>query len=153
MSQPSSGQSNDRDERTPRNQFPPPAVGTGAGSQSQWQAQVAPAYPQSGYQQSGYPPSGYPQPAYPQPGYAQAAYSGQRGGMPPMPSAYWPLSIVAVLLSLIFGVLALVYSSQVQPKYQAGDFAGAVAASNNARMWGIVGCVVGVVLIIALSSY
>jgi len=49
------------------------------------------------------------------------------------------------------GIVAIVYSNQVQAKLMAGDVEGARVASNNAKMWGIIGCVVGGLLVLAGS--
>src|ERR1700684_2406129 len=49
--------------------------------------------------------------------------------------------LVFALLATIFccipaGIPAIVYAAQVNGKLQAGDIAGAQAASKNAKMWG-----------------
>jgi len=43
--------------------------------------------------------------------------------------------ITTVLCCLPAGIPAIVYAAQVNGKLQAGDIAGAKAASNNAKMW------------------
>ena len=43
--------------------------------------------------------------------------------------------LVTVLCCLPFGIPAIVYAAQVNGKVQAGDIAGAQAASKNAKMW------------------
>jgi hypothetical protein len=43
--------------------------------------------------------------------------------------------LVTVLCCLPFGIPAIVYAAQVNGKLQAGDIAGAQAASKNAKMW------------------
>jgi hypothetical protein len=73
------------------------------------------------------------------------------------PSPYWGLSITSLFFSLfvlfIPGVVAMVYSAQVQQKWDRGDADGAARASKNAQIWGIVGIVVGgIVLLGYLSS-
>jgi hypothetical protein len=87
-------------------------------------------------------PSGYP-PYAGGPGYQGAPY-----GMPPggaKPSAYWPLSIVGLLCSLLFGAIAMYYSAQVGRRWNRGDVEGARRASRTARRLGIVAIVVGVI--------
>ena len=43
--------------------------------------------------------------------------------------------LVTVLCCPPFGIPAIVYAAQVNGKLQAGDIAGAQAASKNAKMW------------------
>lgn len=58
--------------------------------------------------------------------------------------------IVTLLCCLPFGIPAIVYAAQVDGKLRAGDYEGALASSNKARMWcwlafafGLVACVIG----------
>jgi hypothetical protein len=68
------------------------------------------------------------QPRVPGPG-------GYPSGQPPVPNhLVW--SILATLFCCLpFGIVAIVYSSQVSSKLQAGDFAGAQASSRSAKTW------------------
>src|SRR4051812_32519664 len=43
--------------------------------------------------------------------------------------------LTTVLCCLPTGIAAIIYSAQVNAKLQAGDFAGAQTASNNAKIW------------------
>jgi hypothetical protein len=43
--------------------------------------------------------------------------------------------LATVLCCLPAGIVAIVYAAQVNGKLQAGDIAGAQAASKNAKMW------------------
>ena len=43
--------------------------------------------------------------------------------------------LTTVLCCLPAGIPAIIYAAQVNGKLQAGDVAGATAASNNAKMW------------------
>jgi hypothetical protein len=59
--------------------------------------------------------------------------------MPP-PGATVPNYLVFAILATVLcciptGIAAIVYAAQVNGKLQAGDYAGAQAASNNAKMW------------------
>jgi hypothetical protein len=47
----------------------------------------------------------------------------------------WPLPL---------GIVAIVYAAQVNSKLNAGDIAGAMAASRNARLWILIALVVGI---------
>lgn len=49
---------------------------------------------------------------------------------------YLAHSILATLFCCVpFGIVSIVYAAQVNSKLAAGDYAGAVEASNKARMW------------------
>ena len=67
---------------------------------------------------------------------------------PPTPNVpnYLIHSILATLCCCLpFGVVALVYASQVNTKLAAGDVAGAEASSRSARTWVIVAVIAGIV--------
>ena len=67
------------------------------------------------------------------------------GGATPKIENYLTQSILVTLCCCIpFGIVAIVYSAQVNSKLQAGDFAGAQKASDNAKMWGWIGFGVGI---------
>jgi hypothetical protein len=56
------------------------------------------------------------------------------------PAVYVPNYLVFAILATVLcclptGIAAIVYAAQVNGKLQAGDIAGAQAASKNARMW------------------
>ncbi len=58
----------------------------------------------------------------------------------PPPGATVPNYLVFAILTTVFcclptGIPAIVFAAQVNGKLQAGDFAGAQAASKNAKMW------------------
>jgi hypothetical protein len=61
------------------------------------------------------------------------------------PPAYWPLSIVGVLFSVVFGAFAIYFSAQVGRRWDRGDVDGARRASRTARTLGIVAIVVGAI--------
>ena len=70
----------------------------------------------------------------------------------PSPPNFWAMSIVSFLVSFLFGGIAMYFSYQVGQRYKAGDVEGARRASTNAKVWGIVGLVVGGLLIISIAS-
>lgn len=77
------------------------------------------------------------------------------GDLPPKPENYlvWAI-LVTVLCCLPLGIVSIVFASQVDSKYQAGDYQGAIIASRKAKtfMWWSVGLwVVGVVITIAIQ--
>ena len=106
----------------------------------------------------------YPPPQYPPPPAAQQGFTPpppQPGKLPPQPayqqpqaqvtapSAHWPLSIVAVVLCWIVGVVAVYFSFQVGERARAGNLAGAAQASKMARLWAWIAIGVGVLIILA----
>ena len=53
----------------------------------------------------------------------------------------------------VFGIIAVVYASQVNGKLQMGDQVGAQAAAESAKLWSIVGLVVGgIFLVISIGG-
>jgi len=61
-------------------------------------------------------------------------------GYPAVPQVYVPNYLVFAILTTVLcclpaGIPAIVYAAQVNGKLQAGDVAGAQAASKNAKMW------------------
>ncbi|MEU3932828.1 CD225/dispanin family protein [Streptomyces sp. NPDC029044] len=84
----------------------------------------------------------------------QGAYPGQR--MTP------PTYMVGAILVTLFcflptGIAAIVFSSQVSAKANAGDLAGAAESSRKARLWVIVSLAAGVVawiilMVVSLST-
>lgn len=65
---------------------------------------------------------------------------------PPKVPNYLIHSIVVTLCCCLpFGVVALVFSAQVNSKLAAGDVAGAEASSRSAKTWVIVAVVAGIV--------
>ena len=96
-----------------------------------------------------------PNPPY-QP-YGQQPYgNGQQPPMPPYqqsgapypapPQNYLVWAILSTICcSPIFGIVSIVFASQVNSKFRAGDVAGAMEASRKAKTWAIVAAVVGVV--------
>lgn len=67
---------------------------------------------------------------------------------PPMPPTYLAWSIIALLLCcLIPGVIALIYSARVEPRYNSGDYIGARKASESAQMWIIISVIAGLISI------
>jgi hypothetical protein len=63
------------------------------------------------------------------------------------------MSIVSFLLSFLFGGIAMYFSYQVGQRYRAADLEGARKASSRAKVWGIVGIVIGgLFLLISLTA-
>jgi len=75
---------------------------------------------------------------------------------PPPPNVpnYLVHSIVATLCCCLpLGVVALVYSSQVNTKLAAGDIAGAEESSRKAKKWAIVTLIIGIVVYLGSTAF
>jgi hypothetical protein len=119
----------------PRYPVTPPPPPTGS-----WTTQD-PYAPYAGH--LGQPYAGGPDP------YGQLPYQPYAGGpggqLTAKPPAYWPLSIVALLFSFLFGAIAIYFSVQVGRRWDRGDLDGSRRASRTARVLGVIAIVVGVV--------
>ncbi len=82
--------------------------------------------------------------------------------LPPKPNNYLPLSIVATVIGLcspccvglIVGIIAIVYSTQVDSKYDYKDFIGARHSSGNAKILSFVAIGLGIVgLILSVITF
>lgn len=93
----------------------------------------------SGSSQQTYTP---PPPAVPRPSFTPA--SPVPTG-PAVPNYLVQSILVTLCCCLPLGIVALVFSTQVNSKLAAGDVAGAMAASKNAKMWCLIAVALGVV--------
>lgn len=67
------------------------------------------------------------------------------------PSTYLGWAIAACILCCVpFGIVAIIYASQVNEKWLRGDYEGARRASSNAQLWIILSIVLGVICSIAI---
>ena len=125
------------------------------GAPTDWQAQPpsqGTAQPTGGFQG---PPQQQFQPAPPwTQGWQGGPPPGGWHGGPPTPQTWMvPAVLVTLFCFLPTGIAAIVYASQVTSKQSVGDYAGAVAASEKAKLWVIVSVVLGVIVgIIIVSS-
>ena len=98
------------------------------------------------------PPPGSGPPPPPPPPLGQAPYGGQPGqgygqrggGAPPPNYLVWAI-LVTIFCCLPFGIASIVFAAQVNGKYAAGDYAGAMDSSRKAKQFAIWGVVIGVV--------
>jgi ABC-type Fe3+ transport system permease subunit len=65
----------------------------------------------------------------------------------PANNMVWAI-LTTVLCCLPFGVVSIVYASQVDGKWNSGDHAGAQEAADKAKRWAIISAVVGVVAVV-----
>ena len=73
--------------------------------------------------------------------------AGGPAGAPP--SNYLvPAILVTLFCCLPAGIVAIIFATQVNSKYAAGDIQGAMNASKNAKTWTMVGAGVGLVVIV-----
>src|SRR5829696_2585069 len=87
------------------------------------------------------PPQAPPQPEM------QTSYAPQ-SSQPDVPNYLVPAILTTVFCCLPFGIVSIVYAAQVNGKVAAGDRAGALESSRNARMWALISFVTGLVLIV-----
>lgn len=91
----------------------------------------------------------YGQQQYAQQQYGQAHYGPQYGQQfgpqqTPPPPSYLGWAIASTLCCCLpLGIVAIIYASQVNTKWLAGDVAGAYRASNRAQIWLILSIVLG----------
>ena len=95
---------------------------------------------------------GQPRPYHHGPAFQAAPGAQPYSNVAQRPSSNWGLSIVALFLCFIPGLVAVLYSAQVQQKWDQGDAEGSARASKNAQIWGIVGIVVGALLFLAVAG-
>jgi hypothetical protein len=72
---------------------------------------------------------------------------------PPTPGQPPPNYLVPAILTTIFcclplGVVSIIFATQVNSKYQAGDIAGAEEASKKAKMFAMIAARIGAVVIV-----
>lgn len=83
---------------------------------------------------------GYP------PHYGGQGYQGSPQYAPPPNHLVWAI-LTTLFCCLPAGIVAIVYSAQVDSRYTAGDYNGAVDASNKAKMWSVISAVTLLVLV------
>src|SRR5579863_1193981 len=78
--------------------------------------------------------------------------------LPPAPGVAVQNYLVFAILATVFcclpaGIPAIVYAAQVNGKLQAGDVAGAQAASNSAKLWCMISGGLGLVWVVMIALY
>ena len=56
--------------------------------------------------------------------------------------------LVTIFCCQPFGIVGIVYASQVNSKYAVGNYEGAITASKNAKKWMIWGIVIGAITVV-----
>ncbi len=69
------------------------------------------------------------------------------GGQPP-PNYLIPAILVTLFCCLPGGIASIIFATQVNSKYQAGDIAGAQEASRKAKLFAMISAGVGLVVIV-----
>ena len=91
------------------------------------------------------PPAQSYAPPPPPPSYGGSPHYAAPAGAPP--PNYLILSIFTTLCCCLpLGIVGIIFAAQVNSKFAAGDYAGAQAASANAKKWSIIGIVVGLLV-------
>lgn len=92
-------------------------------------------------------PPAVPPPTVPTPFPASVPPSAAAG---PKPTNYLvPAILVTLFCCLPFGIASIVFASQVDSKYNAGDYAGAKQASDRAKLWMWLSLAFGLVFVLA----
>jgi hypothetical protein len=95
-----------------------------------------------------------------QSGSTQSMFGNTMNEQPAKPDNYLVMAIVATVLGLcsclglILGIVAIVFATQVDSKYNLGDYMGAQSASKNAKLFSIIALVVdGLGIIFSIVYY
>jgi hypothetical protein len=74
------------------------------------------------------------------------------GGQPPPNYLVWAI-LATLFCCLPGGIVSIIFATQVNSKFQAGDIAGAQAASKNAKMWAMISAGIGALVWIIVVIY
>ncbi len=85
------------------------------------------------------------------PPQAQTAYGPQSSG-PYVPTYLAPAILTTLFCCLPFGIVSIVYAAQVNGKLAAGDRAGALQSSQNAKTWAWIAFGSGLLVILGFFS-
>jgi hypothetical protein len=73
----------------------------------------------------------------------------QAQGARPQNYLIWAI-LTTLFCCLPLGIVSIVFAAQVDGKLASGDYAGAVASSENAKRWAIIAAVAGVIFYVLL---
>jgi hypothetical protein len=71
--------------------------------------------------------------------------------VPPPNYLVWAI-LTTIFCCLPFGIVSIVFAAQVNSKWQAGDYDGAMNASKNAKIWAWVSFGIAIVLFIVYMA-
>ena len=93
------------------------------------------------------PPQPPPQASYtpPPPSPSRFDSPGQQPAAP-VPNYLWQSIVVTLCCCLPFGIVAIIFAAQVNQKLAAGDYAGALHSSKQAKMWALIGAGCGLLV-------
>ena len=69
-------------------------------------------------------------------------------GGPAVPNYLWQSIVVTLCCCPPFGIVSIIFALQVNSKLAAGDYAGALQASKNAKTWLLIGFILGLLGIV-----
>ena len=90
----------------------------------------------------------YTPPPPPSPSYGASSAGAAVGGAP-IQNYLWQSIVVTLCCCLPLGVVGIIFAAQVNSKLAAGDVAGAQEASQKAKMFTMIGFVIGLVVWLA----
>jgi len=70
-----------------------------------------------------------------------------------IPNYLWQSIVVTLCCCLPFGIVGIIFASQVNDKLRRGDIQGAMIASKNAKTWVLVGFICGIVAIVLYALF
>lgn len=70
----------------------------------------------------------------------------QAGATQSVPNYLVQAILVTIFCCLPLGIVGIIFATQVNTKLAAGDYAGAVEASNKAKQWTMIGFIAGIVI-------
>lgn len=66
---------------------------------------------------------------------------------PVKPQNFLALAIISTIICCLpAGIVSIIYSTKVNSEYEAGNYDAAIKASKNAKTWGIVSIVLGILI-------
>ena len=89
----------------------------------------------------------YTPPPPPPSSFGSAPMGAAAAGTPP-PNYLWQAIVVTLCCCLPLGIVSIVFAAQVNSKWAQGDVAGALDASQKAKMFALIGLGVGLVVIV-----
>jgi interferon-induced transmembrane protein/zinc ribbon protein len=99
------------------------------------------------------PPAPAPHASYVPPPSSGPGFGASAATPAEIPNYLWQSIVVTLCCCLPFGIVGIIFASQVNDKLRRGDVAGAMAASKNAKTWVLVGFICGLVGIVLYALF